>query len=160
MNILSYIFGSVFGFSLIWIPVLHASIVVLFGVYLISARRPVGVAFAWFLIVILVPLIGISLYILIGERPVGRKLTRKIVRMNHEYEKITQEMRQQHLVDRKKLPFEGQALSLLAESRNGSPVVAGNKIELHTESLKILQLFIDEIQQAKKVYTSSFISGL
>ena len=150
MNILSYIFGSVFGFSLIWIPVLHASIVVLFGVYLISARRPVGVAFAWFLIVILVPLIGISLYILIGERPVGRKLTRKIVRMNHEYEKITQEMRQQHLVDRKKLPFEGQALSLLAESRNGSPVVAGNKIELHTESLKILQLFIDEIQRAKK----------
>lgn len=150
MNILSYIFGSVFGFSLIWIPVLHASIVVLFGIYLISARRPVGVAFAWFLIVILVPLIGISLYILIGERPVGRKLTRKIVRMNHEYEKIAQEMRQQYLADRKKLPLEGQALSLLAESRNGSPVVAGNKIELHTESLKILQLFINEIHQAKK----------
>jgi len=108
------------------------------------------VAFAWFLIVILVPLIGISLYILIGERPVGRKLTRKIVRMNHEYEKITQEMRQQYLADRNKLPLEGQALSLLAESRNGSPVVAGNKIELHTESLKILQLFIHEIDQAKK----------
>ena len=150
MNILSYIFGSVFGFSLIWIPILHASIVVLFGFYLISARRPVGVAFAWFLIVILVPLIGISLYVLIGERPVGRKLTRKIFRMNHEYEKITQEMRQQYLADRKKLPLEGQALSLLAESRNGSPVVAGNKIELHTESLKILQLFINEIHQAKK----------
>ncbi|WP_353431752.1 cardiolipin synthase [Polynucleobacter sp. MWH-UH23A] len=150
MNVLSYIFGSVFGFSLIWIPILHASIVFLFGLYLISARRPVGVAFAWFLIVILVPLIGISLYILIGERPVGRKLTRKIVRMNHEYEMITQEMRQQYLADRKKLPLEGQALSLLAESRNGSPVVAGNKIELHTESLKILQLFIHEIEQAKK----------
>jgi cardiolipin synthase len=150
MNVISYIFGSVFGFSLIWIPILHASIVVLFGLYLISARRPVGVAFAWFLIVILVPLIGISLYILIGERPVGRKLTRKIVRMNHEYEKITQEMRQEYLADRKKLPLEGQALSLLAESRNGSPVVAGNKIELHTESLKILQLFINEIHQAKK----------
>ena len=150
MNILSYIFGSVFGFSLIWIPILHAGIVLLFGLYLISARRPVGVAFAWFLIVILVPLIGISLYILIGERPVGRKLTRKIVRMNHEYEKITQDMRQQYLADRKKLPLEGRALSLLAESRNGSPVVAGNKIELHTESLKILQLFINEIHQAKK----------
>ena len=71
MNILSYIFGSIFGFSLIWIPILHASIVVLFGIYLISARRPVGVAFAWFLIVILLPLLGIALYILIGERPVA-----------------------------------------------------------------------------------------
>jgi cardiolipin synthase len=150
MNILSYVFGSVFGLSLIWVPILHAAIVLMFGCYLISVRRPVGVAFAWFLIVIMLPLLGISLYILIGERPVGRKLTRKIVRMNHEYEKITEAMRQKFIADRQKLPLEGRALSLLAESRNGSPVVAGNKIELHTQSLKILQNFIDEINAAKK----------
>ncbi|MBU3580698.1 cardiolipin synthase [Polynucleobacter sp. AP-Capit-er-40B-B4] len=150
MNILSFIFGSVFGFSLIWVPIVHILIVLLFGLHLISARRPVGVAFAWFLIVILVPLLGIALYVLIGERPVGRKLTRKIVRMNHEYEKITETMRQEFAGDRQELPVEGRALSLLAESKNGSPVVAGNKIELHTNSLKILQNFIDEINNAKK----------
>ena len=70
--------------------------------------------------------------------------------MNREYEAITEAMRQEYMADREKLPAEGRALSLLAESRNGSPVVAGNKIELHTESLKILQNFIDEINQAKK----------
>jgi cardiolipin synthase len=110
----------------------------------------VAVAFAWFLIVILLPFIGIFLYVLIGERPVGRKLTRKIVRMNREYEQIAEHMRQEYIADRQKLPLEGRALSLLAESKNGSPVVAGNKIELHTNSLKILQNFIDEINQAKK----------
>ncbi|QWE09182.1 cardiolipin synthase [Polynucleobacter ibericus] len=150
MNILSFIFGSLFGFSLIWVPITHVTIVFLFGIHLISVRRPVGVAFAWFLIVILLPLLGIALYILIGERPVGRKLTRKIVRMNREFEKITEMMRQQYVADRQELPVEGRALSLLAESKNGSPVVAGNKIELHTDSLKILQNFIDEINQAKK----------
>ena len=150
MNIMTFIFGSVFGFSLIWVPITHAVIVLLFGIHLISARRPVGVAFAWFLIVILIPILGISLYVLIGERPVGRKLTRKIIRMNREYEKITETMRQEFAVDRQKLPAEGRALSLLAESKNGSPVVAGNKIELHTNSLKILQNFIDEINNAKK----------
>ena len=150
MNIVAYLFGSVFGVSLVWVPILHALIVILFGFRLISVRRPVGVAFAWFLIVIILPIIGISLYILIGERPVGRKLTRKIVRMNREYEAITEAMRQEYMPDREKLPAEGRALSLLAESRNGSPVVAGNKIELHTESLKILQNFIDEINQAQK----------
>ena len=150
MNIVAYLFGSVFGVSLVWVPILHALIVILFGFRLISVRRPVGVAFAWFLIVIILPIIGISLYILIGERPVGRKLTRKIVRMNREYEKITQCMREECIADREKLPLEGRALSLLAESRNGSPVVSGNKLELHTESLKILQNFIDEINQAKK----------
>jgi cardiolipin synthase len=150
MNLIAFIFGSFFGISLIWVPIIHVSIIISFGVYLISARRPVAVAFAWFLIVILLPFIGISLYILIGERPVGRKLTRKIVRMNREYEQITEQMRQTYIGDRQKLPLEGRALSLLAESKNGSPVVAGNKIELHTNSLKILQNFIDEINQAKK----------
>jgi cardiolipin synthase len=150
MNILAFIFGSVFGVSLIWVPILHTLIVILFGFRLISVRRPVGVAFAWFLIVMMLPIVGISLYILIGERPVGRRLTRKIIRMNREYEKNTEAMRQEYVTDKQKLPVEGRALSLLAESRNGSPVVAGNKLELHTESLKILQNFIDEINGAKK----------
>lgn len=100
MNIMAFIFGSIFGFSLIWVPITHAIIVFLFGIHLISARRPVGVAFAWFLIVILLPIFGIALYILIGERPVGRKLTRKIVCINHEYEKITEAMRQEFAADR------------------------------------------------------------
>ena len=91
--------------------------------------------------------IGISLYILIGERPIGRKLTRKIIRMDKEYAAITANMRQRYQADKQLLPIEGRALSLLAESNNGSPVIAGNKIELFTSSLKILQLFIDEINR-------------
>jgi len=150
MNFMAFIFGSLFGFSFTWVPLVHITIIFLFGIHLISVRRPVGVAFAWFLIVILLPLLGIVLYILIGERPVGRRLTRKIVRMNREFEKITESMRQLYVADRQKLPVEGRALSLLAESKNGSPVVAGNQVELHTDSLKILQNFIDEINQAKK----------
>ncbi|WP_415078095.1 cardiolipin synthase [Polynucleobacter necessarius] len=146
---MAFIFGSLFGFSLIWVPIIHIVIVLLFGIHLISVRRQVAVAFSWFLIVILIPIGGVALYILIGERSVGRKLTCKIIRMNREYEKITETMRQQFAPDRQKLPVDGRALSLLAESKNGSPVVAGNKIELYTDSLKILQNFIDEINQAK-----------
>ena len=128
----------------------HFLLVTYFIFIIISVRRPVGVAFAWIFIVMTFPLLGIGLYILIGERPVGRALTRKIIRMNREYENITKLMRQQFIGDRDKLPLEGRALSLLAESKNGSPVVDGNKIELHTNSLQILQNFIDEINQAKK----------
>ena len=149
-NLLGFFINTQSELNLRLLLLAHFLLVTYFIFVIISVRRPVGVAFAWIFIVMTFPLLGIGLYILIGERPVGRKLTKKIVRMNHEYEKITQEMRQQYLADRKKLPLEGQALSLLAESRNGSPVVAGNKIDLHTESLKILQLFINEIHQAKK----------
>jgi cardiolipin synthase len=156
MNILNYLLGSIFGFSLIWVPITHAMIVLLFGVRMISVRRPVAVAIAWFLIVVLFPLVGISLYILIGERPVGRKLTRKIIRMDKEYAAITEDMRKRYLADKKLLPIEGRALSLLAESKNGSPVIAGNQIELFTNSLEILQSFVDEINQAKKTLHLEF----
>ena len=156
MSILNYLLGSIFGFSLIWVPIAHAFIVILFGFRLISVRRPVGVAIAWFLIVVLFPLLGIGLYILIGERPVGRKLTRKIIRMDKEYAAITADMRKRYQADKELLPIEGRALSLLAESKNGSPVIAGNQIELHTNSLAILQLLIDEINQAKKTLHLEF----
>ena len=156
MSFLNYLLGTTFGLSLIWVPILHIVIVFLFGFRLIRVRRPVGVVLAWFLIVVLVPLLGIGLYILIGERPVGRKLTRKIIRMDKEYAAITANMRQRYQADKQLLPIEGRALSLLAESNNGSPVIAGNKIELFTSSLKILQLFIDEINQAKQTLHLEF----
>ncbi|MBU3563694.1 MULTISPECIES: cardiolipin synthase [unclassified Polynucleobacter] len=137
-------------FNLRLILLIHFLLVTYFILLIISVRRPVGVAFAWIFIVMTFPLLGIGLYILIGERPVGRALTRKIIRMNREYQETTELMRKQFIGDREELPLEGKALSLLAESKNGSPVVAGNKIKLHTESLKILQNFIDEINSAKK----------
>ncbi len=149
-DLLSVFLHSTFDMKLNGLLLFHFLVVTYFIGVIISVRRPVGVAFSWIFIVMSFPIVGISLYILIGERPVGRKLTRKINRMNREYEQITEKMRQDYAVDREKIPAEGRALSLLAESQNGTPVVCGNRLELHTNSLKILQNFIDEINQAKK----------
>ncbi|MBU3620764.1 cardiolipin synthase [Polynucleobacter sp. CS-Odin-A6] len=141
---------NAFELNLNWLLLVHFFLVTYFIAVIISVRRPVGVAFAWIFIVMTFPVMGISLYVLIGERPVGRTLTRKIKRMNREYTQITEQMCKEYAGDRAKLPLEARALSILAESKNGTPVVAGNKIELHTNSLTILQQFIDEINQAKE----------
>ena len=149
-DLLSAFLHTTLNIDLNGILFFHFLLVTYFIGVIISVRRPVGVAFAWIFIVMTFPILGISLYVLIGERPVGRKLTRKITRMNREYAQITERMCQDYAGDRQKLPLEGRALSLLAESKNGTPVVAGNKIQLYTNSLEILQCFIDEINQAKK----------
>lgn len=149
-DLLSLFLRHTFELNLNWLLLVHFLLVTYFIGVIISVRRPVGVAFAWIFIVMTFPVLGISLYVLIGERPVGRKLTRKITRMNREYEKITEGMRMMYAGDKLKLPIEARSFSLLAESNNGTPVVAGNQIELHTNSLQILQLFIDEINQAKE----------
>jgi cardiolipin synthase len=135
---------------------IHFLMVTYFIGVIISVRRPAGVAFAWIFIVMTFPLLGISLYVLIGERPVGRSLTRKIKRMNLEYAQITQQLCKEFASERSKLPVEARALSILAESKNGTPVVDGNKVELYTKSLDILQLFIDEINQAQKTLNMEF----
>ena len=149
-DLLSLFLKYTFELNLNWLLLIHFFLVTYFIGVIISVRRPVGVAFAWIFIVMTFPLLGISLYVLIGERPVGRKLTRKITRMNREYEKITEDMRTHYAADKQMLPIEARSFSLLAESNNGTPVVAGNKVELHTNSLQILQLFIDEINKAKE----------
>jgi cardiolipin synthase A/B len=149
-DLLSAYIPAIFPLNLNAILIIHFLLVALFVGVIISVRRPVGVAFAWIFIVMTFPILGISLYILIGERPVGRRLTRKITRMNREYARITNELRDAYTADREQLPIESKALSLLAESNNGTPVVAGNRLDLHTNSLEILQCFVDEIHQAQK----------
>ena len=132
--------GSIFGFKFAWFVFLHILLIWTFFLRLIWVRRPVSVTFAWFLIVILLPLIGLMLYLMLGERPVGRKLTKKIIRMEKEYAGISEEMKEMYRLDRELLHPEARALSLLAQSKNGSPVTSGNKIELFTFQ-KLVNLF-------------------
>jgi cardiolipin synthase A/B len=148
-GLMSIFLRDFFELNLSWLLFVHFVLVTCFIGIIISVRRPVGVAFSWIFIVMTFPVLGISLYILIGDRPVGIKLKQKINRMALEYLQFKNKVLQDYASDRQLIPLEGKALSLLAEANNGSPVVAGNKIELHTDSLGILQYFINEINQAK-----------
>lgn len=145
-----YLLQSMLGITSLWITLLHLLVVGVFAIQLLLVRRPVAVAFAWLFIVATLPLIGILLFFMIGERPVGRKLRRKITRMEEHYAQITQAMRERYEGDRQFMPQEAKALSLLIEANNGTPAVAGNRVTLHTHSLGILQAMIEDIQNAKK----------
>jgi cardiolipin synthase len=149
MNLIDILIGREANLSFPWFALAHFVLVILFGFRLIWYRRPVSVSFAWFLVVMILPVFGILFYAMFGERPVGRSLTKKIVRMEREHAKLRASMCQHYAADRLLLPIEASALSLLAEAKNGSPVTAGNRIELYTESLTILQTFVREIDEAK-----------
>ena len=146
----NYVLQSMLGVTSLWITLLHVLVVGVFAIQLLLVRRPVAVAFAWLFIVATLPLFGILLFFMIGERPVGRKLRRKITRMEEHYAQITQTMRERYAGDKQFLPQEAKALSLLVEANNGTPAVAGNRVTLHTDSLVILQAMIEDIESAKK----------
>ncbi|MEY3831957.1 MAG: hypothetical protein RJA82_905, partial [Pseudomonadota bacterium] len=92
--------GGLMGYSIPWFLILHLIVTILFFLRIIWIRRPVSVAISWLLIIVTFPAIGLILYLTIGERPVGRALTNKIIRMEKEYAKISKAMRLLHEPDR------------------------------------------------------------
>jgi cardiolipin synthase len=82
MNWQTILLGTLFGFTFPWFVILHIIIVFLFAFRLIWIKRPVSVAIAWALVIVLLPFIGLILYLIIGQKPVGIKLTKKLLQFN------------------------------------------------------------------------------
>ena len=156
MNWQTILLGTLFGFSFPWFIFLHITIVVFFAFRLIWIKRRVSVAIAWALVVGLLPFIGLILYLMIGQKPVGVKLTKKIIAIQHHHTHLMSVMQKRYSACYHSVSPAFQALSILAASENGSPVTDGNSIELHTDSEIIFEKFIREIHSAKKTLYLEF----
>ena len=132
-----------------WLLVIHVALVTGFALRLIWVRRPVGVAIAWFLVVAAFSGPGLLLYVLIGERPVGRRVGDRIRAVLPFAEQANHLLRERFPEDAALLPQEAQALARLAGSMNGSPVIGGNRLALFSDSLAVLQAFVQAIEAAR-----------
>ena len=158
MNWQTILLGTLFGFTFPWFVILHIIIVFLFAFRLIWIKRPVSVAIAWALVIVLLPFIGLILYLIIGQKPVGIKLTKKIIAIQHHHAHMMDIMQNRYSTCYRLVSPSFQALSKLAASENGSPVTDGNSIELYTDSEIILEQFIDAIHSAKEtIYLEFYI---
>ena len=62
--------------------IVHLLLVIVVVVRVVSRRLYPGTSLAWLLLVVTVPYIGLALYILIGERPLGRRRVRRMHQMS------------------------------------------------------------------------------
>ena len=130
--------------------VLHFIAVACIGLHLIWVRRKVSVALAWLGVVLIFPFLGLIVYFLIGGKSIGRDYMDRVAGMKDALQQQLNAGFCFYKADRDQLPFEAKALSDLAAANWGSPVVAGNVIDLLTDSLTILSHFITDIDAAKK----------
>ncbi len=72
--------------TITWI--VHSLIVLLLGVRVIMKRPATGVALAWLLLIAVFPLGGALIYLLIGERRIGRSRTSGIQSLSNDYRRI------------------------------------------------------------------------
>jgi len=132
-----------------WIYLIHPIIVLLFAIRIIWVRRPPGVALAWILIVAIMPLVGISAYLMIGERPTGRERTRRIEAVIPAYTRMTDlfDARFSQTTDQISAKF--RAMAILAEHHGGIPPLPGNQLTLYSDAQTILHGMIADIDQAR-----------
>ena len=103
---------------------LHLAFVGSVALRVIWVRRPAGSAFAWLLLVAMVPLGGVVLYLLFGERPIGRQRLRRAHAFYAAFPEVVTPLWQPDVADVRKLPPPLRGIAQLAHTAAGMPVGA------------------------------------
>ena len=129
---------------------LHVVVVLAVLVRVISMRPQPGVALAWLLIVSLVPVIGVGLYVLFGERRIGRRRAARIATLRPAYDNWFDELHEDAVtgVDWSQHPRAFAHMNELASATLGIPTLVGNKLTLLSDTEEILRSLIRDADAA------------
>jgi cardiolipin synthase len=140
------------------LAVLDLMVVLAVSLRVIMRRPPSGVALAWMVLVAFLPLIGVMLYLLIGERRVGLRRARRIATLRSGYAKLASRVISDGLTDvhwDKHRP-EARGMDRLATSLVGIPTVAGSTAKFYSNSEEILRAIAADVDAAKKSVLMEF----
>ena len=115
----------------------------------ILTRHPPGSAFAWILLTTILPYIGFALYLMFGERPIGRLRARRL----RETGKRWMTVAHQKLTPHGPLPYKlarHRTFIHLVTRLAGMPLATGSCVELHKTSEQTLRAIENDIKAAAK----------
>lgn len=115
-------------------------------------RRPArGIALSWLLLVAALPLAGALVYLLIGERRIGRRRSLGIRALRLDLRKIAAATIPPEFtsVEWEGLPVAAQEMDRLGRSLVGGPTVRGNRLELFSDTQAILAAIAGEVDRAR-----------
>ena len=124
----------------------------------IMRRPPTGVALAWMVLVVVLPLVGAVLYVLIGERRVGQRRARRIAAIRNDYAKLSSRVIGEGLtrVAWEKHRPEARGMDRLATCMIGIPTVAGSTAQFFSDSEEILRAIAADVDAAQKSVLMEF----
>ncbi len=140
------------------LELLHLLIV--FGIMLrVIMRRPaIGVALAWLILVAAIPYVGAIAYLIIGERRIGDKRTRRLDRIREDYQPLIKVVQEQGIadIDWTRHPSAIKHLDQLGRNLVGVPTIRESHCEIICDPGKILQGIRKDIDQAQKSVLMEF----
>ena len=124
-------------------------LVILIGTILrvILTRHPPGAAFAWILLTTILPYFGFMLYLMFGERPIGRLRARRLRETGTRWNKFSSHK----LTPLGPLPrrlVQHRTFIHLATKLAGMPLTTGSRVELKKTSTETLEAIEGDIKTA------------
>jgi len=146
------------SFHLSILAVLYLAAIVWVWLRVIMRRPPSGVALAWMVLVVVLPLVGWFLYMLIGERRVGLRRARRIAAIRSDYAKLAARVIDQGLtqVNWDKHRPEARGMDRLGTSLIGIPTVAGSAARFLSDSEDILRSIAADVDRAQQSVLMEF----
>jgi len=137
---------------------LHVAVLLAVAVRLFSRRNTSGSAQAWLLLVILVPVVGVVMYLVIGERRLGRTWMRRAIAIQPQVLQWAQGIPAASLAAPDHLAPGAQGICRLAVGAVGMPLMAGHRLQLLPDSESAMRSLIADIDAAQaSVHTEFYI---
>ena len=117
---------------------------------IVTRRRPASSAMAWLLIIFFQPIIGVVLYVLIGENRLPRKRVGLHTRLNEELVAVRRRFEHHENVVHPDLGPEIAPAITLAERLGYYPILGGNHVEFMTDTNEAIDRLIADIDGAAR----------
>lgn len=120
------------------------------SIRVIMRRRPVGVTLAWIAILMMSPFLGALVYILIGERWLGRKRLKRVATVSEPFRERLAELEGREKVDWTSVGVECEPLARVALASTYIPAMPGNAWRLLDSAAEVFQSLVADIDQAQR----------
>ena len=144
---LTYIGSHPTGFSLI----AHVLVTTTLTVRVIMKRPASGVALAWLLLIAAAPFAGAVIYLLIGERRIGRARAHGLGELRVDFREISEAAIREGLtdIDWSRQNPAARGMDQLGRTMIGSPTVCGSSFQLFSDTPEILKAIARDVDAAE-----------
>jgi len=135
---------------------LHWAVVLAVAVRVISKRRSQGVSLAWLAVLAWIPILGVVLYILVGESWLSRKRARRMKILEDAARSRFEALEPYAATEDPDIrPFLAP-LNRLARATSPIPALTGNAVDLLDDADAFFPVLLDEIAKARKTISLMF----
>lgn len=136
--------------------ILHWGATVAVGARVISKRREQGVSLAWLAILAWIPVLGIVLYVLVGEAWISRGRARRMQTLEASARARFKALERYAATENDRLRPTLAPLNRLARVTGDIPTLTGNSVELFDDADEFFPAFLEEIRKAQKTISLLF----